>query len=229
VKREGATPAITSGGQFYGSATELEQLIAPLVEAGDPTRVQVGTLSYLDAVKRWAGCSGDSVPECHRADKSRNGTLPRLTFKGKSQYAVAPVSPAGIAEILRGLEARQSDPGLGRGEVILDAYGGAVARVPKAATAFVHRDALASIQYGAIWNQGDPASVARANLRWVDGLAADVRPYVSAGAYQNYIDPSLTTWRQAYYGSNLRRLVAVKRKYDPGRFFRFAQGIPTRL
>ena len=228
VKREGATPAITSGGQFYGSTAELEQLIAPLVETGEPTRVQVGTLSYLDAVKRWAGCSGDSVPECHRADKSRNGKLPRLTFKGKSQYAAALLSPAGIAEILRGLEARQSDPGLGRGEVILDAYGGAVARVPKAATAFVHRDALASIQYVAIWNQGDPASVARANLRWVDGLAADVRPYVSAGAYQNYVDPSLTTWKQAYYGSNLRRLVAVKRKYDPGRFFRFAQGIPTR-
>jgi FAD/FMN-containing dehydrogenase len=229
VKRADATPAITSGGQFYGSQAELERLIAPLAAAGEPTQVQVGTLSYLDAVKRWAGCSSDSVSACHRADKSRNGRLPRLTFKGKSQYALAPLSATGIAEILHRLEARQADARLGRGEVILDAYGGAVGRVPKAATAFVHRDALASIQYVAIWNQGDPASVARANLQWIDGLATGVRPYVSAGAYQNYIDPSLANWKQAYYGSNLRRLVSIKRKYDPRNAFRFAQSIPTRL
>jgi FAD binding domain/Berberine and berberine like len=229
VKREGATPAITSSGQFYGSASALQSPIAPLVNAGTPTRVQVGTLSYLDAVKRWAGCSAVSVAECHRSDKSPAGRLPRLTFKGKSQYALAPLASGGIAEILHRLEARQADPNLGRGEVILDAYGGAVARVPKAATAFVHRDALASIQYVAIWNQTDPASVAQANLRWIDGLAAGVRPYVSGSAYQNYIDPSLVTWKQAYYGSNLRRLVSVKRKYDRRNFFHFPQSIPTRL
>ena len=44
-------------------------------------------------------------------------------------------------------------------------------------------------------------------------------------SYQNYMDPALTNWRQAYYGRNLRRLRAVKCAYAPDRFFRFAQSV----
>jgi len=229
TKTATATPAITSGGQFFGSASQLQTLIAPLAAAGDPIRVQVGTLGYLDAVKRWAGCASDTIAGCHVAGKSPHGILPRLTFKGASQYADAPLPAEGIGRILTALETRQADPRLGRAEVILDAYGGAISRVGKEATAFVHRDALCSIQYVAIWKQSDPASVVRANLRWIESLTAAVRPFVSRFSYQNYIDPSLGDWQQAYYGSNLARLVSIKRKYDPSKFFRFRQSIPTRL
>jgi len=229
TKSATAAPVITSGGQFFGSASQLQTLIAPLAAAGHPIRVQVGTLGYLDAVKRWAGCANDTIAECHVAVKSPHGVLPRLTFKGKSQYADAPLPAEGIGRILTALETRQADARLGRAEVILDAYGGAISRVDKDATAFVHRDALCSIQYVAIWNQLDPASVARANLRWIESLTAAVRPFVSRFSYQNYIDPSLADWQRAYYGSNLARLVAIKRKYDPSSFFRFHQSIPARL
>jgi FAD binding domain/Berberine and berberine like len=214
AKGPGTVPVISSGGQFFGSEADLTALIAPLASTGTPTRVVVGTLSYMEAVLRWAGCH--PVSQCH--------TVRRVAFKGKSDYVNAPLSNSAIAILLDALEANQLDPRLGKGELLFDPYGGAVNRVPAAATAFVHRNALFSIQYFSSW-----ASGAARNLGWIRSLYAAMRPHVSGFAYQNYIDPDLRTWKHAYYGSNFRRLVTVKRKYDPRSFFRFAQAIPPRI
>jgi len=213
-KGPGTQPTISSGGQFFGSQTDLSNLIAPLTSTGSPSHVSVGTLSYMDAMFRWAGCN--ALPAC-----DAHG---RLTFKGKSDYIGKPLSNAGIATLQSALEANQADASLGRAELISDAYGGAINRVHPGATAFVHRNALFSIQYVSAWN-----GAGSGNLQWIRDLYAAMRPHVSGFAYQNYIDPDLHAWRHAYYGSNFKRLVAVKRKHDPHDAFRFAQSIPTRL
>jgi FAD/FMN-containing dehydrogenase len=54
-----------------------------------------------------------------------------------------------------------------------------------------------------------------------------VLPFSTGGAYQNFIDPSLANWQDAYYGANLARLKRIKAAVDPGRLFHFAQAIPS--
>lgn len=209
----GTEPFISSGGQFFGSETELRSLIAPLVEAGTPTRVTVGTLAYIDAIMHWAGCH--PLERCHVVGHRR--------FKGKSDYVNTSLPSAGISTLLNGLETIQASTSLGAAALILDASGGAINRIHAAETAFVHRDAHFSIQYFSSWT-GDGTG----DLRWIRALYAAMRPYVSGFAYQNYIDPDLESWKHAYYGSNLRRLAQVKRKHDPHQVFHFRQSVPTR-
>ena len=209
----GTEPVVSSGGQFFGGEAELRSLIAPLVAAGTPIRVTVGTLPYLDAIMRWAGC--------HPLERCR--VVGQQRFKGKSDYVDSPLSNAGIGTLLAGLEASQASTSLGGAALIFDASGGAINRVHPAATAFVHRHSLFSIQYFSSWI-GDGSG----DLRWSRNLYAAMRSHVSGFAYQNYIDPDLGAWKHAYYGSNLRRLVEVKRRHDPHGFFHFGQSIPAR-
>ena len=209
----GTEPVVSSGGQFFGSEAELRSLIAPLVAAGTPFRVTVGTLPYIDAIMHWGNCH--PLERCHVVGHRR--------FKGKSDYLDRPLSDAAIATLLSGLETSQASTSLGSAALIFDAYGGAINRVHSAETAFVHRRELFSIQYLSSW-LGD----GREDLSWVRKLYASMRPYVSGFAYQNYIDPDVKSWKHAYYGSNLRRLVHVKRKHDPHNVFHFRQSIPTR-
>ncbi len=199
----GARAHVVSAGQYFGPESDLASLLQPLTSVGTPIRVVTKTLGYLDAAVHWAGCR--DAASCTEA---------RSSFAAKSDYVAAPLSAVAISEVVDAIAARQ---GHGRGALYFDSSGGAINRVPKAATAFVHRDSLFSIQYT---SGGDSAS-----RTWLANLHTQMRPHVSGYAYQNYIDPSLATWPHAYYGANLHRLEAIKRKVDPHGLFRFAQGI----
>ena len=151
--------------------------------------------------------------------------MARSTFLAKSDFVAKPLSAAAVTTMVTAINARQTNPTLGHGALLMDSYGGAINRVPKAATAFVHRDQLFAIQYTAQYPAGAPASQVAANTQWLNNLHGALGTAVSGQAYQNYIDPGLANWQTAYYGSNLPRLQQVKRKYDPGNVFHFAQSI----
>jgi FAD/FMN-containing dehydrogenase len=89
----------------------------------------------------------------------------------------------------------------------------------------VHRNALFSAQYSTGWTAGAGAAGVGNQLTWLRKYWNSMRRYASGQAYQNYIDPDLANWRQAYYGSNYARLAAVKQKYDPAGLFTFPQAI----
>ncbi len=51
-------------------------------------------------------------------------------------------------------------------------------------------------------------------------------PY-ARNAYVNYVDSRIEEYLDAYYVTNLPKLIEVKRAVDPENFFSFDQSIPT--
>jgi FAD/FMN-containing dehydrogenase len=107
--------------------------------------------------------------------------------------------------------------------VQLRALGGAMARVPNEATAFAHRHSRIMANVAAFYD--GPADRDRRQA-WVDGVAAALQQS-DDGAYVNFLgDERPGRVRQAYPDSIWDRLVAVKRRYDPGNLFRRNHNIP---
>jgi FAD/FMN-containing dehydrogenase len=174
-----------------------------------------------------AGCADLSVSQCHLPTQTANGQLPRQPSYAKSDFFTRPLPPAAIRTLVDGIDQVRAVPGAARGvgAIAFDALGGAVNRVDPAATAFVHRDALFLAQYSTSWSWGAPGSEVASQQAWLRTFYSSLHPYASGEAYQNYADPDLTDWRQAYYGANYPRLAAIKATYDPHQVFRFPQGI----
>ena len=214
-------------GVWCGTPTTLSSLLGPLrTQVGVAATYDfVGPETYLRAMLIEAGCEDSTIAQCHLASQDPAGTLSRSTFAAKSGYVTAPLPGAGLATVVDSLQSLgQQLPDVGGG-FVFDSYGGAINEVAPDATAFVHRDAIASVQYSVNWSSGTDGAVAQAAGAWLEAAQGALAPYVD-GAYQNYIDPSLPDWEAAYYGSNLPRLTRVKRAYDPDGFFHFAQSVP---
>jgi FAD/FMN-containing dehydrogenase len=214
------SPSVTALGQYFGSVSALRRLIAPLARVSGAS-VSIGSSSMMSLVLRWAGCLDEGLRACHTRGTSPGGQMPRASFFAKSDYFDEPLPARGRQVMIDWIERRQRTPSLGSGALIMDAYGGAYNRPAADATAFVHRDMLFSLQYGAYFTGNGSAS-----RRWINGVWRALRPYASGQAYQNYIDPQLTTWQRAYYASNLPRLRQIKADVDPDFMFRFRQAIP---
>ena len=106
--------------------------------------------------------------------------------------------------------------------VMVEVYGGAVARVANDATAFGHRDALFNVGILAISNDAamDGQQRAWARENWQKAL-----PYSTGGAYVNYMSEGEDV-HSAYSDARFQRLAAIKAQYDPTNLFRFNQNIP---
>jgi FAD/FMN-containing dehydrogenase len=223
-----ADPVVRVNGVYVGDASALQALLQQLfgqIGAGPASQVVV-QVGLLDAMLVAANCEGLTVQECRLPSQDPHGRLARVTAGARSDYFTRPLPRQGIDLLVSAISHRQATTTLGAGGIVLDAYGGAINRVAADATAFVHREVLFSTQYSANWRVRDAEDVVLANRAWLDATWQAMRPYASGAAYQNYIDPDLPDWLDAYYGANLARLQQVKAAYDPGDLFHFAQSIP---
>jgi FAD/FMN-containing dehydrogenase len=204
--------SVSANGQYLGPAGDLGSLLAPLraVPGASVSSVQEG---YLNLQMLLAGCAHMSLPSCHTVGTATGGTLPRMSFRAKSDYVTHALPGAARQKLISAIETRASQPG--SGAILFDSYGGAINRVAADATAFVHRSALFCIQY---LSYNGP-------LSWLEQARSGMHAYTSGQCYQNYIDRDLPHWQQAYYGSNYSRLKSIRRAIDPDHFFNFPQAI----
>jgi hypothetical protein len=207
-------------GVCVGSVGACSAALDPLTTAvATPTTYHfVGPEDYLTASMIEAGCEGKPLAQCAAPVQS--------PFATKSSYVGGPLPEQSVSTLVSALSTLPATlPGAGGG-VVFDGYGGVINQVGTNETAFVHRNAIACAQYSITYPTAPPApSTTSTASAWLEVLERAFAP-VTQGSYQNYIDPTLADWQQAYYGANLPRLRQVKRTYDPDDLFHFAQSIP---
>ncbi|WP_406841598.1 FAD-binding oxidoreductase (plasmid) [Streptomyces sp. AHU1] len=205
----------------------IERLTASV--GASPGSALVHTRPYLEAMQVMAGTQGWTVAQSHLPGRlpgrRADGRVTRESYGARSDFYTRALSDLAIDALLASVERYiRSVPAGGSCAIALDALGGAINRVGPAATAFVHRNGLFLAQYMANWPEGVASEPHQA---WLNDTWASMRRYASGQAYQNYIDPQLTGWAQAYYGRNLPRLEKIKSTYDPDRIFDFPQAVPN--
>ena len=222
-----AEPAHGSGrvvvaGTWIGPASQLQSQLAPLRSSINrpPDAQQANTLPYAAAMLLEAGCSGETASDCISSALS---PAKRQPFTATSAILTTPLTADAIRTAAQVTSAALNISSMIEGGVSLDALGGAVGRVDPSATAFVHRDALATVQYTATWS--DPQADKAPYDDFVHGLRAKLLRWTGPSAYVNYADPTFTDYATAYWGANYPRLQQVKRAYDPDNLFKFPQSV----
>lgn len=220
----GNPPELSLIGTYLGSQDAAQALLNKLTAAVGqaPTASALSKQSRFDTMMQQYGCGSITVPECQQEPA---GQIQRIPYTyDRSRIFTKPMPNAGIESILDWCE---QDPASGQSRTIwLLAVGGVANSVPADATAFVHRSAqyILSVRSGLPTGSPAPSDVAAAQA-WTNQGFTIIDPYSSGESYQNFIDPRLPNWQQAYYGGNYSRLVQVKKAYDPDKFFSFAQSI----
>jgi FAD/FMN-containing dehydrogenase len=210
----GSAPNLTVTGVCVGTPAEFTPHWTAFLSATQSISSSgVSLQSYRDTMM--AFCAGKTISQCHLVGQTPDAQIPRAAFASSSDFFDAPLPAEGIQGLLQGIAAGRA--GGVRGQILLDAMGGALGRVPADATAFPHRGASFSAEYYMDAGSG--------SLAWPNAMRTTMRPWSSGRAYVNYMDPLIPD-ASVYYGANYARLVQAKAKYDPTRVFNLPQGVP---
>lgn len=184
----------------FGTAEEGERAIRPIRELGSV---------IVDTVAR--------IPYC-AVQRQLDASFP----KGVRHYWKSAFLRSVTDEVIEVMiESVRTEPSP-LNSILLEAYGGAVARVPSDATAFGHREAMFNLL---ILAMSDNPTIDAEQAAWGREVWRKILPHSTGGAYVNYLSPGEDV-HSAYQDERFRRLAAIKAQYDPGNLFRFNQNIP---
>jgi hypothetical protein len=137
---------------------------------------------------------------------------------------------SGYFKKLDGQDIRRMVEGLGTipspaSQIELSYLGGAAGRIDAGETAFGDRSSPFIVNLLGNWS--DSAEDA-ANIAWIRGLFADLRPSMTPGVYVNFMSGDEQDRVPEAYRERWDRLVDVKTHYDPNNFFRLNQNVRPR-
>lgn len=193
--------AMLARGIFYGSAPEAQALMQPFL-ALPGARSRFEYIPFLEAVT----IIGSSYP-------------PYEKFEAVSRYALRKWSSSEIARLAELIH--QPAEGAVFTGLSLYALGGRVGEVLQEETAFYYRNAHFIVWLETLWE--DP-NFQRENQKWINGRFPTLAN-VTRGSYVNFPYNCLPNYLEEYYGAHVRRLKAIKKRYDPCNVFTFPQGI----
>jgi FAD/FMN-containing dehydrogenase len=189
---------------YAGPLEEGEKVLAPVREFGSPIADMLQPMAYCDLQRAF---DADFPFGVKNYWKSSN---------------LAQLSDEAIDTMVAFMEAAPSTAPL----VIIDQFGGAVARVPDDATAFGHREAEYDLIIAAVWSED---AEQQAHIEWARSFWDAMQPHSVASVYVNYLsEEGPDRVRAAYGGEHWARLVALKNRYDPDNVFRNNQNIDPR-
>ncbi len=144
--------------------------------------------------------------------------------KVKTKFLFEPLPQAGLQVLTNFFSQLQQNPCNIRVNFIFGAaLGGAISQ-PNPNSSYFPRNAFAYLFEFAYWFY-ENQSVQTINL--LRQIYLDLEPYTSPYSYSNLVDYELgASYLNAYYGSNVNRLIQVKNIYDPTNIFTWKQGIP---
>ena len=192
-------PAIAVASCYAGPVEAGERAVRALRQFGTPLVDLVGPTSYVD---HQSGID-DTVPHgWHYYWKATNLTgLSDAVIDIVAEHAYRATSARSYAAMFH--------------------MGGAVARVPRSATAYPGRDVEHNIIIDAAWLPEQDDTVGAVETAWAREFLGALESH-RAGVYVNFLDSDDDTSRvhEAYGEANYRRLIEVKARYDPHNVFR---------
>ena len=185
---------------YAGSVADGEKAVAPLRRLGEPIADVLGPHPFVG----WqSGFDPLLTPGARNYWKSHDFTELKDEVIGALVNAIA---------TLPGPEC----------EVFIAHVGGAMSRVPPAATAYPYRNSHFIMNVHTRWRD---AAQDRRCIGWARDFFQATAPFATGGAYVNFMPADEADRIELVYGSNYRRLAEVKRRWDPQNRFRLNHNI----
>jgi FAD/FMN-containing dehydrogenase len=184
-----------------GPRDQAERDVGPLLEWGTPAQVDFGPMPY----------------------PVMNTLLDEEFPPGSLNYWKSTFTRGIDDELIDTIVERFPSSPSPWGGILFEHFHGAVTRVPPDATAVPHRAPGYNLLIPSVWR--DPETTEE-NIAWTRDTFAAFEPFRAEGRWLNYYthdedDDAL----DAAYGPNRRRLVDIKRRYDPDNVFHLNQNI----